>query len=519
MIYNILNNTSNMIGTLTSKNYKDFTIRDNVGRELVSFTEANKCLPGDTVEWNGTCNLVERAKHAIIGCLELASKTKYGMTSRGYPMYLFISKEYPPMIVGCSSRDTSKNQYALVNYSSWDTNLPRGELVQLLGYVGTLEIEKKIAFMVHNPTKPLKIIYDGQQDTLERVETPPMTFNIDPVGCRDVDDVLSLQIGECIELWITIADVSSHVYPGSNLDKNAYLQQATAYNEGRAVRPMLPASLSEGACSLLSGTEKLGVSLILTFDKDVNLINKEWKLSLVKTKYSFEYDTFKKEASALGIPVDLIQKIVGGLYKITDDPHEWIEGFMLYYNIEVAKILRSEGRGVLRRHSQANLETLKKYTAWDPALAFLANSSAEYCLANESDVIHWGLEASVYCHATSPIRRYADLVNQRVLKDWLLGTQTETQCNVWWLNKRQKELKQFERDMFFLDRVHTDVSTITAIVLEKKALKYKLWIPEWKRVVSWKTSGLEEGATLLLSYYVNLSSRNWKERIVFKVCT
>jgi hypothetical protein len=56
----------------------------------------------------------------IVGVLELSSKYRYGITSRGAPMYLFRpydeaeeegKNEY---IVGSTERDTSRNQIAIV---------------------------------------------------------------------------------------------------------------------------------------------------------------------------------------------------------------------------------------------------------------------------------------------------------------------------------------------------------------------------------------------------------------------
>lgn len=467
------------------------------------------------------------------------------MTSRGVPIYLFTpcDKKYPFMIVGCSERDVSKNRLAVVEFDSWTTtSLPRGTLRKLLGPCGDAAAEREALVLTYNAFKAIKPSKDTEEtlpiDWSDREVCPPRTFNIDPLGCRDIDDVLSLEEGDTWwDLWITIADVAEIVKPGSTLDEHASLQAFTAYDNGRAVKPMLPHAYSEGYCSLLPGTERPGLSLVVRIWKDrpTEIHSVRWCMSKVNNAIQFDYDTFLEKAEAAGIQTRILAEFAKGILgRATQDPHEWIEACMLKYNMEAAKILKSAGDGILRKHDKPDMEMLANYTMLGgPALAVLANKAAQYCPANDPDPLHYGLNASVYCHASSPIRRYADLVNQRIIKSTLVGQtldQTIVKSNIGWLNQRQTDLKRFERDVFLLGQISSNtVGQIKALVLDLQTFdqesapmkKLKLWIPDWKRVVTWKTAAeipeaVRKGVEIQLSYFANPAVRFWKEKVVFR---
>ena len=66
--------------------------------------------------------------------------------------------------------------------------------------------------------------------------------------------------GDAIRVWVHIADVSAFVRPGSAIEREAYRRATSVYVPG-AVEPMLPEALSNHACSLVPGVERLAVTV------------------------------------------------------------------------------------------------------------------------------------------------------------------------------------------------------------------------------------------------------------------
>jgi ribonuclease R len=95
------------------------------------------------------------------------------------------------------------------------------------------------------------------------------TFTIDPVTARDFDDAISAESDpthpDRRRIWVHIADVSGYVRPGTAIDREAYRRATSVYVPG-AVEPMLPEVLSNGACSLVPGEDRLAVTVELDLE-------------------------------------------------------------------------------------------------------------------------------------------------------------------------------------------------------------------------------------------------------------
>jgi exoribonuclease R len=539
---------------LRTKNYKQFEVIDETSDKVLHTFEgaakANKALPGDEVRWDSCSNeviLEARAPHPpLAGYLELNSKTTYGLTKKGMPLFLFVplNPAYPSFIVSSSDRDRSCKKIAIIDFLEWtDRVLPRGALKQMLGPATDLESEEAALLWTACPwtslTQSLSVLED---DCPSRVELKGTTFNIDPVGCKDIDDCITLLEDEQgWKLSITIADVASAIEEMGAVDCMAAHQGQTLYRDGAAVRPMLPPFYSEERCSLLPGVCRRGVSLTLSFDKSFVKGPPVWSETLLTNQTSYTYESFleSKEAPLLGQLVSTLEGCT------VEDPHTWIEILMLFYNTEAAKMLLSCGVGILRTHSEPDRIKLERYATLDPSLKVLASKAATYTLIGSQETYeHWGLERGAYCHASSPIRRYADLANQRILKQLIRNNQKGLIVSVPMsdLNARAKISKGYERDRTFLKALLVEGkrvfdAIVLDLVLEETLVKCVLWIKEWQQKVKCRYTlvepiekgfkvrsadesnvfALKEGQMVRVECGLNLGSSRWKDRVVLQI--
>jgi len=513
---------------LQTKDYKSFVVGD---KSFTDYKLANRCLPGDEVvlEEKG-CYLVKRARYGfLVGILELTSKYLYGHSSKGSPLYLFTpyDRSYPQMRVGCSEKDTSKNLIVLVEFLDWDKadHLPRGNLVRSLGPTGIFHVEaESLRWLYGQPSfkkerdVPLALTKFTNRPLVEGI-----TVNIDPPGCKDIDDAISIkQIQPGVwDFTITIADVAEWVLPYSELDVQAKKRGQTLYQNGAAIVPMFPAALSEGEASLLPSVTRLGISLLFRWDADKQTMSTiEWKETQIRNHMSATYESIL-ESRPFGFSLEGLRNLCYYLKgSPTEDPHEWVEELMILYNKEAAKLLMPYKIGLLRAQSAADEKKVQSWVSIRPELRFMAYEAASYT-PMETQEIHASL-GGLYCHASSPLRRYADLVNQRCIKSILrkeLPPLMDMDLSQQ-LNTLQKKAKKHDRDFLFIQQIYLhqyDTHEQLGVVLTVFENKTKVYVPAWKRIVSVKDTTLQPGDSVILEYYSDMKKIGWKERMIFRM--
>jgi ribonuclease R len=212
------------------------------------------------------------------------------------------------------------------------------------------------------------------------------TFTIDPVTAKDFDDAISAErLGdEHWRVWVHIADVSAFVRPGSAVDREAYRRGTSVYVPGR-VEPMLPVALSNDACSLRPGVDRLAVTAEMELRGD-RVTKARFFRSVIRSDERLDYDRVDRIfagteqpqepwagplAAAREAAAGLAQRRAGSALSIESaepefsfdarghvdsarvgeqtESHELIEHLMVATNEAVAKLLDERGTPTLYR--------------------------------------------------------------------------------------------------------------------------------------------------------------------------
>lgn len=321
------------------------------------------------------------------------------------------------------------------------------------------------------------------------------TFTIDPATAKDFDDAVSAERldGGAIRVWVHIADVSAFVEPRSPVDREAMRRSTSVYVPGR-VEPMLPEALSNDACSLVPGRDRLAVTAELDL-RDGVCERASFSRSVIRSDERLDYDRVDRifagsepAREPWAAPLAAAREAAAALHRARSrgsalelstaepefvfDPtghvraqteseqtesHRVIEHLMIATNEQVASLLAGRGipalfrvherpEGEAVRRLVAQLESLGVATPDVPdaisptesaelvaecsrcvdaharrtghgriGMTFLVLRALKQAHYHPRDLGHAGLGLEHYCHFTSPIRRYPDLICHRAL--------------------------------------------------------------------------------------------------------
>ena len=179
--------------------------------------------------------------------------------------------------------------------------LARGDVKQVLGDPDTLqtqtlavirskELPHRFGRKVQGessclPKEPSK------KDITSRKDLRSFPFvTIDGVKAKDFDDALFAEAAEggAIDLYVSIADVSHYVEPGSAIDQEARKRGNSVYFP-ETVIPMLPERLSNGLCSLRPGEDRLTFTCQVRIGPDGDPLKYQLYESTIKSSARLTY--------------------------------------------------------------------------------------------------------------------------------------------------------------------------------------------------------------------------------------
>lgn len=291
-------------------------------------------------------------------------------------------------------------------------------------------------------------------------------ITIDSPSTRDIDD--GIWVERTQDGWlltVVVADVSAHIRQGSSLDQEALRRVASRYF-ANGNEPMLPRGLSENRMSLLPGKSRGVLAAKISITDHFQTKLESLTVERFKSNGRVDYPTIPEvitdktlpEITTLGaiatglldvrrdkgalVVYDLIQGWVTteeGYLKQMKDTREtigyiMIQEAMILTNSLIAEWCVKENVPVLFRNHTARPAT-PALTEMNQQIRSALNGPWQeldnfrkrlHMLLDRADYGptlkgHFGLSLPAYLHFTSPIRRYADLVNHRQIRAKLLG--------------------------------------------------------------------------------------------------
>lgn len=287
------------------------------------------------------------------------------------------------------------------------------------------------------------------------------TVTIDDDGTEDRDDALSLEVegpGTTYLLGIHVTDVGALVVPQGALDQEADRRMATIYLPELNV-PMLAPGVSGGAGSLVADESRPALSLLVKMNESAEVLCWEVVPSVIRSQEALSYDSAnraiadrdlrwhqmldplsrvavalkkrREKAGAISLerPEMLIKVAASGEVTVRVVPHStpartMVAELMILCNSLLAEFCRSHRVPAVYRAQVAPdlgdvpVEIREGPLKWHLFMRRLLPSDLDIVPA-----AHASLGVPAYIQATSPLRRYPDLVMQRQISRFLTSGQ------------------------------------------------------------------------------------------------
>ncbi len=396
------------------------------------------------------------------------------------------------------------------------------------------------------PTPPLDVFASQPGDRPPAI-LAATTFNIDPKGCLDVDDVFSVfppTVANSSQWGITISitDVAKYVHPDTPCDQYARCIGSSFYSpDGGVLYSMLPEELSIHRLSLLPNQVRPVIALHLLWDTEKKewVGAPRWELTHVRVSRSYTYEEADQELRARaaaastgsGTPTTALSVLAQATGAGTDS-HILVERLMILYNKEAGALLKAAGLGILRQQDAAEESAMRALAAVGAPL-LLAQKPALYVPPSAHTTAHAAIGADVYAHASSPLRRYVDLYNQRCIRQILhqeipMGVFLPAPADsfVKQQNDRSRAAKRFHRDLFAFSLLSQPPQTTEALCISvdegQGQARATFYVPSWKRTIRAPLGTPHLPFTpcpserVAFDWFADPSQVRWKSKLIYR---
>ncbi len=328
---------------------------------------------------------------------------------------------------------------ALVKLGVFDEN----ENIELLRCDISADFKEKVLAAAAQivSSKPIVTDADARRDL-----TRLTLMTIDGQGTLDFDDAISIeQTNDSLRLGVHIVDVGHFIQKNDVVDQEASVRGSSIYMPDQKIS-MLPQDLAEGLCSLKAGELRPAISVMIDLSPLADVMNYEILLSLIQVKHQLTYydvNNAADEDQQLRILLDIAQKfrrkrLDEGAVQITvPEISVWVNEnrevsvnqinrespgrmlvseLMIMANWLMAKYLKDRRIPAIYRSQREPRQRLYKNDAGTLFQNWMQRRLLSRFVLSAKPDWHSGLGLDAYITATSPIRKYSDLINQRQLR-------------------------------------------------------------------------------------------------------
>ena len=298
---------------------------------------------------------------------------------------------------------------------------------------------------------------DSDRDDLTHLRV----FTIDDADTRDRDDALSIeQTGDAVwRVGIHITDTGALIAPDSELEAEADRRMSSVYLPEHTI-PMLPPAVSTDRGSLNPGERRAALTVFVDLNGEGEVL--DWKVvrSFVQSQEALSYEQADAALACPAYPLhsdlDALNRIATVLRKCrekngalnldrdemsvrvdgdgticvrvvprTAPARSLVQEYMVLCNSLLARYCaENELAAPFRSQAMPDVSDIRAQVPDGPLRWYTMTRRLSPASVSTKPAAHGGLGVEAYVQASSPLRRYADLVVQRQISHHLLTGET-----------------------------------------------------------------------------------------------